>query len=57
MSQTNRRKSDVIKTEAAYRKGLRRRDSDRAEAKAYYFLLIAIVMAYLLWAAGVLIYA
>lgn len=57
MNRTNRRKSDMATAETAYRTGLRRRDSDRAESRAYYLLLSAIVVAYLLWAMGVLIYA
>lgn len=57
MTRTNRRTSNMTTAETAYRQGLRRRDSDRAETRAYYLLLTAIVVAYLLWAVGVLLYA
>lgn len=39
MTHQNRRSSDMATAETAYRKGLRRRATDRAERAAYYGML------------------
>lgn len=41
-----RRTDDLALKEKAYRSGLRRRDSDKVEAVAYYILLCIIMCVY-----------
>lgn len=44
MTRPNRRNSDMATAETAYRQGLRRRSTDRAE-RAAYFGMLALMLA------------
>jgi len=46
MTQPNRRQSDMTAAEAAYRKGLRRRASDRADGLAYWAVLLVMMAVF-----------
>lgn len=46
MPQPNRRQNDMTTAEAAYRKGLRRRASDRADGLAYWAVLLVMLAVF-----------